>query len=205
MVLKEHFDQSGLLSDLQSLHPESASLNIARRTQRARVVVDSNYHSLSVVLDEHAIDTIENNNFARAIATMARGTITKARKEYPAFKESVWENSTTNPAILNTHISCEHDYHILETKRHWEKNSGSRAVFQSGSHSPTKKFPSINPLLGTERGVNSPNLEYGTVKMFGRTRVAQPFVRTKVKLPEDERHNLELLARHVSDVPYLLL
>ena len=157
----------------------------------------SNFHNLNVVLDNQFIDGTRGNGFSRAVATMARGTSKQRRKEYSPFRDNIFTQALTNSANNFAPVNRESDYHVLETRRHWEKSSGSRAVFQSGTHSLTKTFPSINSLMGSQVATppftNDKYLEDGN-----RPRRSKSFLRTKIHLFQEADHNSEILSKHVS-------
>ena len=156
----------------------------------------SNFHNLNVVLDNQSVDCTRGNGFSRAIANMARGTSRQRRKEYSPFRENVFTQALTNSAINCAPISRESDYHVLETRRHWEKSSGSRAVFQSGTHSLSRTFPSINSLMGSRTAIlpltNDKYLEDGQ-----RPRRSKSLLRTKTHMFQEADHNSEILSKHV--------
>jgi hypothetical protein len=133
----------------------------------------------------------DDSNLSRVIATTARGNLQSNKKVYAAFRESTWADSVRNPSINNAHITSDHDYHEQETIRHWEKSKGHKSAFQPRTFSSGSKhhtIGSVQPYHMEEH--NGPN-----VKMFGRTRVIQPFARTKNYAAE---HSADLLSRHVS-------
>ena len=201
--MKERSEPNSVYDDSVFLQPETLSLSLGlkgtfnSRNNRSKVIDCA--QNVNLILDDNAPDSIECDGFARAVATMSRGTLKHSKKEYAAFRESLWESPTTNPAINNTHISSEYDYHEIETKKHWEKSSGNKSIFQSGTHLGTKAFPTISALLGTDnREPYSHEGRNGNVKMFGRTRVTTPFARTKMNLFQEQSHSTVLLNRHVS-------
>lgn len=140
----------------------------------------------------------DDNNFSRIIATTARGSLQSNRKKYAPFKESSWADSIQNPSRNNAHITSDYDYHEQETTKHWGNSKGHKSVFQQGTSSSGSKYHKIDSELGLDHVQKPYHREEhnGTsVKMFGRTRVIQPFARTKSYAAE---HYADLLSRHVS-------
>ena len=137
-------------------------------------------------------ESMGESNFARSIATMSRGSLRQNKREYAPFKEGLWEKPHINPSFQNAHISSDYDCHERETKNHWEKANGQKSVFQSGTHTEGKSFPTIGSLLGTTQ----PNLTHDNVQVFGRKREIRPFSRARTCGYHE--HNTSLLSKHVS-------
>lgn len=168
-----------------------------RRLKRDMCATNSNYHNLNVVLDCNSVGSIKDNGFSRAVATMARGTLKHTKKEYSPFRETIFAAARANSAVSNTYISRESDYHALETKRHWEKSSGNRSVFQSGTHSPGRKFPSISSLLGSQKEA----MFFTNGKLREDDNLmhrSKSFRRAKTPIFQEIDHNSEILSKHVS-------
>lgn len=153
--------------------------------------------TLGVGFMAHDEESLVGSDFAKSIAAMSRGALRQNKKEYAPFKEGLWEKPHINPSYRNAHISSDYEYHEKETKAHWEKANGQKSVFQSGTHSKGKSFPTIGSLLGTTH----PYLTHDNVQVFGRTRELRPFSRTKTCGYHE--HNTSLLSKHVS-FPFLL-
>jgi hypothetical protein len=140
----------------------------------------------------HDEEILVGSGFAKSIALMSQGTLRQNKKEYAPFKEGLWEKPYINPSFGNAHISNDYDYHKKETKSRREKANGQTSVFQSGTHSKGKSFPTISSLLGTTK----PRLIHDNVQVFGRTREIRPFSRTRTCGYHE--HNTSLLSKHVS-------
>jgi hypothetical protein len=171
--------------DQKYLQPETSNDTPERRSS-LKAKADNDRHHRAVLAHRDNGVSMESNQFARAVATMARGAVQHQRREYAPFKDGLWEVPVRNPAISNTHITSDYDTYAIETKNHWEKSKGSKAVFQSGSHTESKRLPSIETLIlssGQNKETYAKEGRNGIVKVFGRTRVIQPFSRTKIDDP----------------------
>lgn len=116
----------------------------------------------------------EGQQFASAIASLARGNYIPAKKHYPSFKTTFWEEPKYNPALSQTSQEYECTSHLQEASSHWGTH---------GHHFDLeKRF--IPPKPANERGPRKreeyPHFFESGQKYYGRKREILPLLRAKI-------------------------
>lgn len=116
----------------------------------------------------------EGEEFAIAIASLSKGNYVPAKKSYPPFKKTFWEEPKYNPSLSQTSQEYEFPAHIKEESSHWHQHGH---IWDT-----EKRFIQPKPKneIGPIKSEEYPHYFENGQKYFGRKREILPLLRAKV-------------------------
>lgn len=116
----------------------------------------------------------DGEEFAIAIATLSKGNYVPAKKSYPPFKKTFWEEPKYNPSLSQTSQEYEFPAHIKEESSHWHQHGH---IWDTEKRFiPPKPKNETGPIKSEEY----PHYFENGQKYFGRKREILPLLRAKV-------------------------